>query len=86
LSAVPVGLRRTGWWPHGRSDQPIEFLTADPSRAQDVPEGASLDRLVAVDRHRDRVWHRRVAHDVVTASHALDVPALAFEDLDELLA
>jgi hypothetical protein len=69
-----------------RSDQPIELLAADPGRAKDVPQSAPLDRLVAVDRHRDRVRHGRVAHDVVAAPHALDVSALAFEDLDELLA
>lgn len=69
-----------------RSDQSIELLAADPGRVQDVAKRASLDRLVAVDRHGDRVRHRRMAHHVVAAAHALDVPALAFEDLDESLA
>jgi DNA-binding response OmpR family regulator len=68
------------------SDQPVELVAVDPGRAQDVPERASLDWLIAVDRHRDRVRHGGVAQDVVAATDALHVPALAFENLDELLA
>ena len=67
-------------------EQSIEVLAADPRRAQDVAERASLDGLVAVDRDGDRVGNVRVAHDVMAAPHALDVPTLTFEDLDELLA
>lgn len=67
-------------------EQSIEVLAADPGRAKDVAECAPLDRLVAVDGYGDRVGDIRVAHDVMAASHALHVPALAFKDLDELLA
>lgn len=67
-------------------EQSIEVLAADPGRAQDVAECAPLDRLVAVDRDGDRVGDIRVTHDVMAAPYALHVPALTFEDLDELLA
>jgi len=69
-----------------RLDQSIEVLAAYPRSAQDVANCASLDRLIAVDRHRDRVRHRGVAQNVMAATDALHVPASAFENLDELLA
>jgi hypothetical protein len=61
-------------------------LTADPGGAEDIAERALLDRLVAVYRDGDRVGDARMAQDVVAAADALHVPALAFEELDELLA
>lgn len=39
-----------------------------------------------MDRHGECVRHYGVVQDVVVATDALHVPALAFEDLDELLA
>ncbi len=52
-------------------EKSIEVLAADPGRAQDVAECASLDRLVAVDGDGDRIGDIRVAHDVMAAPPAL---------------
>jgi hypothetical protein len=57
-----------------------------PAVRRMLPSVPPLDRLIAVDRHRDCIRHGGMAQDVVAATDALDVPALSFEDLDELLA
>lgn len=68
------------------SEQPVEVFATNPRRAEDVAKRALLDRPAAVDRHRDRVGDARMAQDVMAAADALHVPALAFEELEELLA
>lgn len=82
---LPITQRRSSAF-SPLSGQPIELVAADPGCPQDVPERALLDGLIAVNRDRDRIGHGGMAHDVVAATDALHVPALAFEDLDELLA
>lgn len=76
---VPSTLAGGGLVP--RSKQLVELLAAEAGGAQDVPERALLDRLVAVDGDGERIRDAGVAQDVVAAADSLDVPALAFESL-----
>lgn len=58
---------------------------ADPGRGRDVPE---LPSRWADCRELgpDCIAHDGIAQDVVAATDALDVPGLAFKDLEESLA
>jgi hypothetical protein len=47
-----------------------------------LPSVPRLIDWVAVDGDGDRVRDARVAHDVMAAADALDVPAPTFENLD----
>jgi hypothetical protein len=63
-----------------------KFSPADAGRSYDVQQRPTLDRLVAVYRHRDRVGDLWMAEDVMAAADAFDLPAVLSERGDQLLA
>lgn len=68
------------------SNHPSETVPAYSRGSQDAREGSSLDRPIPMNRYRDRIGNVRMPKNVMAAADPLDIPALLFEDGDDLLA